>query len=200
MPKNSYKLVVVGLLALGLAGCGPTAFTKGDYDDPDKVNLLNDQFSESDMQAMVKKLVDSLVASRPISRAQAPPIVMVTKLENKTDEHIDTQSIMDMVKVDLAKSGSVQFVDKEARGDVAAEYEYQNSGMVNKETAKSKGKQIGADYILNGRLDSIVQEVGKDKTVYYKITLNLTNLSTNISVWQDQDQIRKIFKKRRVSM
>ncbi len=200
MPKNLYKYVVVGLLALGLTDCGPRAFTKGDYDDPDKVNLLNDQFSESDMQAMVKKLVDSLIASRPISRAQTPPIVMVTKLENKTDEHIDTQSIMDMVKVDLAKTGSVQFVDKEARGDVSAEYEYQNSGMVNKETAKSKGKQIGADYILNGRLDSIVQEVGKDKTVYYKITLNLTNLSTNISVWQDQDQIRKIFKKRHISM
>jgi uncharacterized protein (TIGR02722 family) len=152
------------------------------------------------MQQMVKKLVDSLVASRPIAKAQTPPIVMVTKLENKTDEHIDTQSIMDMVKVELAKSGSVQFVDKEAREDVSNEYEYQNSGMMDAKTAKSKGHQIGADYILNGRLDSIVQEVGKDKTVYYKITLNLTNLSTNVSVWQDQDQIRKAFKKRRVSL
>src|ERR1700677_2616497 len=130
MPKNLYKYVVVGLFALALTDCGPRAFTRGDYDDPDKVNLLNDQFSESDMQAMVKKLVDSLVASRPISRAQAPPIVMVTKLENKTDEHIDTQSIMDMVKVDLGKTGAVQFVDKEAREDVSKEYEYENSGMV----------------------------------------------------------------------
>ncbi len=200
MSKNIYKYIMAGLCTLALTDCGPRAFTKGDYDDPDKVNLLNDQFSESDMQAMVKKLVDSLIASRPIAKAQTPPIVMVTKLENKTDEHIDTQSIMDMVKVDLAKTGAVQFVDKEARGDVATEYEYQNSGMVDAKTAKSKGRQIGADYILNGRLDSIVQEVGKDKTVYYKITLNLTNLSTNISVWQDQDQIRKIFKKHHISM
>src|SRR5271166_696298 len=110
------------------------------------------------MQHMAHKLMASLVKSRAEAQARTPPIVMVTKLENKTDEHIDTQSIMDMVKVDLAKTGAVQFVDKEARGDVSAEYEYQNSGMVNKETAKSKGKQIGADYILNGRLDSIVQE------------------------------------------
>ena len=124
-----------------------------------------------------------------IAKAQVPPVVMVTKLENKTDEHIDTQSIMDMVKVELGKTGAVQFVDKEAREDVAAEYQYQGSGMMDAGSVHSKGKQIGADYILNGRLDSIVQEVGKDKTVYYKITLYLTNLNTNVSVWQDQDQL-----------
>jgi penicillin-binding protein activator len=193
-------LLVLCAATLLLASCGPRAFTKGEYDDPETTNLLNDQFSETDMQQMVKKLVDSLVASRPIAKANKPPIVMVTKLENKTDEHIDTQSIMDMVKVELGKSGSVQFIDKEARGDVAQEYEYENSGMMEKSSAKEKGHQIGADFVLNGRLDSIVQEVGKDKTVYYKVTLYLTNLSTNVSVWQDQDQIRKVFKKRRVSM
>lgn len=191
------SLLILTLLALG--SCGPRAFTKGDYDDPEKVNLLNDQFSESDMQHMAKTLVASMVASKPIAKANKPPVVMVTKLENKTDEHIDTQSIMDMVKVELGRSGSVAFVDKEARDDVSKEYDYQNSGAMDQTTIHSKGKQIGADYILNGRLDSIVQEVGKDKTVYYKITLYLTNLNTNISVWQDHDQVRKAYKKRRIS-
>lgn len=203
--KAKFKVITASLLALmgtiSISSCGPTAFTKGSYDNPENENLLNDLFSETDMQKMVKKLVGSLVASKPVVKAQKPPIVMVTKLENKTEEHIDTQSIMDMVKVELAKSGSVAFVDKEARDDVAKEYDYHNnSGMVDKTTAKGPGKQIGADYILNGRLDQIIQEVGKDKTVYYKITLNLTNLNTNISEWQDHDQIRKIYKKRRVSM
>jgi penicillin-binding protein activator len=196
MVKMSALLVCL----LYMSACGPRVFTKGDYDDVEKENLLNDQWSETDMQKMVKKLVDSMAASRSIAKSQKPPIVMVTKLENKTDEHIDTQSITDMIKVELGRSGAVQFVDKEAREDVAKEYEYQASGMMDKTSQKSKGKQIGADYILNGRLDSIVKEVGKDKTVYYKLTLNLTNLSTNVSAWQDHDQIRKQFKKRRISM
>jgi uncharacterized protein (TIGR02722 family) len=195
-----YKLSLALVAVVFLASCGPKAFTKGDYDNPENENLLNDQFSETDMQKMVKKLVDSMVASKPIQKADKPPIVMVTKLENKTNEHIDTQSIMDMVKVELGRTGSVAFVDKEAREDVAKEYEYQDSGMMDNATKKGKGKQIGADYIINGRLDTIVQEVGKDKTVYYKITLYLTNLSTNVSVWQDHDQIRKVFKKRSISM
>lgn len=199
---SSFLVLFVAVIAtLALSSCGPRAFTKGEYDtDTEAENLLNDQFSETDMQKMVAKLVASLVASRPIVKAAKPPIVMVTKLENKTQEHIDTQSIMDMVKVDLQKTGAVAFVDKEARGDVAEEYDYQNSGMVNKTTKKGPGNQTGADYIINGRLDQIVQEVGKDKTVYYKITLNLTNLSTNVSEWSDHEQIRKLFKKRRISM
>lgn len=201
MFKRILGLLILGITATALSSCGPRAFTKGDYDqNVEEANLLDDRWSESDMQRMVKKLVGSMLRSRTIRKAKTPPIVMVTKLQNKTDEHIDTQSVMDMVKVELARTGDVQFVDKEARGDVAAEYEYQQSGMVDKSTAKNRGKQIGADYIINGRLDSIVKEVGRDKTVYYKVTLNLTNLSTNITVWQDQDQIRKKFEKRRISL
>jgi uncharacterized protein (TIGR02722 family) len=125
---------------------------------------------------------------------------MVTKLQNKTSEHIDTQSIMDMVRVELSKTGKVAFIDKEARDDVSAEYDYQGSGMVEEGTRKGPGGQIGSDFIVNGRIDSIVQEVGKDKTVYYKITLNLTNLKTTMIAWTDNKQIRKAFKKRAVGL
>jgi uncharacterized protein (TIGR02722 family) len=125
---------------------------------------------------------------------------MVTKLQNKTSEVIDTQNIMDMVRVNLSETGKVRFIDKEARQDIADEYEYQNSGMVSNESKKGPGGQTGADYVINGRLDSIVQEVGKDKTVYYKLTLNLTNLKSTEIDWTGHKEIRKSFKKRRVGM
>src|SRR5690606_6647691 len=128
------------------------------------------------------------------------PIIMVTNLQNKTSEIIDTQSIMDMVRVELMNRGKVSFIDKEAREDIADEYNYQDSGMVSKETKKGPGKQISADYILNGRLDSIVQEVGKQKTVYYKLTLNLTDLDTSVIVWSNHKQMRKLYKKRSVGL
>jgi PBP1b-binding outer membrane lipoprotein LpoB len=72
--------------------------------------------------------------------------------------------------------------------------------MVGDETKKGPGGQIGADFIVNGRLDSIVQEVGKDKTVYYKMTLNLTNLKTSVIAWTNQKEIRKAFKKKAVGL
>lgn len=189
------------LLALSLVGCGPRAFVKGEYDEKvEDTNLLNDQWSESDMQNAVKTLVKSSIEHPAIAAAKTPPIVMVTRLQNKTAEHIDTQSITDMITVELMKTGKTQFVDAAAREDMAKEYEYQDSGTVSRETKKGKGKQIGADLIMNGRIDSIVQEVGKDKTIYYKVTLNMTNLSTGLIVWTDQKQIRKVFRKKRVGL
>jgi uncharacterized protein (TIGR02722 family) len=202
--KFNWKAVLIlslsSYLAVFLAACGPKAFVKGTYDDPTKENLMNDQWSETDMQTTAKAMVDSMIAHPVIAQAKTPPIVMVTNLQNKTSEHIDTQSIMDMIRVELMKSGKVSFIDKEARGDIADEYNYQNSGMVGEETKKGPGGQVGADFIVNGRVDSIVQEVGKDKTVYYKITLNLTNLKTSVINWTDHKQIRKAFKKKTIGL
>jgi penicillin-binding protein activator len=193
-------LMVFAAMAIFLQGCGTKQFTKGEYDDVNQENLLNDSWSETDMQKAVQELVAGLTKYRGITEAKKPPRVMVTRLQNKTSEVIDTQNIMDMIRVELSQSGNVKFIDKEARQDVADEYEYQNSGMVNKSTKKGPGGQVGADYVINGRLDSIVQEVGKNKTVYYKLTLNLTNLTTTEIDWTGQKQIRKSFKKRRVGM
>lgn len=200
MMKRILTVVFGGLLMTAM-GCGPKAFVKGQYDqDVTAENNLNDQWSETDMQKVVSDLVASMMKSRAVASAKRPPIVMVTKLQNKTDEHIDTQSIMDMVRVEIQRDGRVEFIDKEARDDVASEYEYQNSGMVNNETKKGPGGQIGADFIINGRLDSIVQQVGKDKSVYYKVTLNLTNLQTNVISWSDYKQLRKQFRKRSIGL
>jgi penicillin-binding protein activator len=199
--RNLGLLSFILSLCLSLASCGPKAFVKGDYDkDVERENLLNDQWSETDMQKAVKDLVDSLIAHPSIAAAKRPPLVMVTNLQNKTSEHIDTQNIMDMVRVELMNRGRVAFVDKEARDDVAKEYEYQNSGMVSEGTKKGPGKQSGAEFIINGRLDSIVQEVGKDKSVYYKLTLNLTNLDTNVISWSNYKQMRKLYKKKSVGL
>ena len=188
------------MASLSIIGCGPRAFVRGDYDDVERENLLTDQWSETDMQNAVKALVDSAMSHRAIAQAQTPPIVMVTRLANNTSEHINTQSITDMITVELMRSGKAQFVDRTAREDVAEEYEYQASGMMDEASRRGPGQQISADYILNGRIESIVQQAGRDKTVYYKITLNMTNLATNLIVWTDHKEIRKVFRQRRVGL
>ena len=192
---------IIGLsLLFVLFSCGPKAFVKGDYEDPQKQNLLNDEWSETDMQVIVKSLTESIIAHPAIANAKTPPKLMFTKIQNKTSDHVDTMSIIDMFRVEMMQTGKVSFINKEAREDVADEYNYQNSGMVSAETKKSAGGQIGADYIVDGRLDSITQTVDKDKTVYYKLTLILTNLKTNEMIWTNHKEIRKKFKKKTIGL
>ena len=195
------SLILLITLLFTLGACGPRAYIKGDYDqDINEANLLMDKWSESDMQKAVQYLVQSALSHRAIKAAKRPPVVMVTKLQNKTSEHIDTQNIMDMIRVELMRSGNISFVDKAAREDIQKEYDYQASGAVSEETQKKRGGQIGTDYIINGRLDAITQQTGRVKTIYYKLTLNLTNLKTSQILWSDYKQIRKRYKKRRIGL
>lgn len=203
LPNWLKQILFTGLSGALLCslGCGPQAFVKGKYDENvERTNLMTDEWSESDMQETVKSMVASLVSHPVVAAAKVRPVVMVTQLQNKTSEHIDTQSIMDMVRVELMKTGKLAFIDKEARQDIDQEYEYQNSGRVSDSTKKGPGGQTGADFIVNGRLDSIVQEAGKEKSVYYKITLNLTSLKSGVIEWTDQKQIRKLYKKKTLDL
>jgi uncharacterized protein (TIGR02722 family) len=195
--KIAFLVLVVGFVS----SCGPKGFIKGEYDeDVTSDNLLNDRWSETDMQRVVKDLVAKMLKSRHVQNAKTPPVIMVTRLRNETDEHINTDSIMDMVRVELQNASEVQFVNKSARDDVAEEYEYQNSGMVSDTTKKGPGGQVGADFILDGALTSNVQDINKRKTVYYKVTLNMTNLQTNVIKWTGYKELRKKYKKRRMGL
>jgi uncharacterized protein (TIGR02722 family) len=194
----SYALLSMGA-TLYLTSCGgPRAFTKGDYDDPNRVELLDDKFNEADMQQMADTTVKAMAGCPYVANAPKPPVVIVEKVQNRTEEHIDTVAITDMIRTDLINSGKMRFINKEERSDIGDEVNYGESGNVDAATAKRRGKQIGADYILSGAIATNVQQVGDDKYIYYKLTMNLTNLETSTIDCTQEKQIRKKFKKQSV--
>jgi PBP1b-binding outer membrane lipoprotein LpoB len=91
-------------------------------------------------------------------------------------------------------------VNKTERGTLEEEYEYNKSGAVAEATKKSKGKQVGVDYIMSGALATNIQEVGNDKYIYYKLTMNLTHLETSTIDCTEEREIRKKFRKRSVGL
>lgn len=193
--KRTLLLIVV--LSIGCAG--PRAFTKGTYEDPRTVALLDDRFSENDMQLIAKKMVNSLVESAPVQTTDAPA-VMVGKMRNRTTEHIDLNALSDKIRTSLIQSGKFRFVDNQNRKDIAREYEYQGSGYVDPAQANRPGQQTAPDFVLTGTVTSNIQEVGKEKLVYYKATFQLTNLASAEIVWTDEKEIRKAYKKRSIGI
>ncbi len=173
----------------------PRAYQQGQYEDPTKTTLLDDKFNEKDMQMMAEKLINSLMQEDFIKNSDKPVLMQVEEVSNRTHEHIDIKMLTDKIRTALIKTKKVSFVAKELRKAVAEEYDYQQSGYVKKETAKGPGKQLGADYLMFGDVGSHVQEMGKNKIVYYKLTLNVSDLATNTIVWTDEVEIKKSFKK-----
>jgi uncharacterized protein (TIGR02722 family) len=188
--------IAVSLLAgLWLACSTERAFTKGEYSDPNEIDLLSDEWAPSDLQLIAKKVVGDLQVSPAFAQIQGRPVVIVGKLKNSTSEHIDMQSLADKIQTQLANTGKFAFVDASARQAVAEEYEYQGSGYVRPDQAKGPGQQIAPDYIMTGDLASIKQRVGSDEFIYYKMTAKLTNLRTGILEWTDEKELKKKFVK-----
>lgn len=200
MKTRATQLAVLALAAVGLAACaGPRAFTRGTYEDPEQIAMLDDRWNQNDMQLVAKKIILSLEAWKQRDALDKPVVILETP-KNRTTEHIDLQALYDHVKTALINSGQFTFLDKAARQEIAKEYEYQGSGYVNPNEARGPGRQRGAQYFLGLEITSNVQQVGRDKLVYYKTTFELTDIETTEIVWIDHKEITKAFRKKSIGL
>ena len=183
---------------LSLSGCaGRTAFTRGEYADPAAKELLSDRFNASDLHLLSDRAAASLLGAK---LGTPRPTLVVGRWENRTHEHVDVSALQDAVVVQLQRSGQLQVLDRAARTELAEEYDYQASGYVVALEAKAPGEQASADYLLTGELTSLVEEVGTDKVVYYRLTTKLTQVRTGLLEWSDQQELRKKFERQWVGL
>lgn len=195
------RLLLLIPLAVLFTSCGSKQFTQGKYDDMSEERHLDDKFNETDMRQIAETMVQSLTESVVVKEAKKKPVVLVTMVKNRSQEHIDMKSMTDKIRVALIKSGRFRFTEKEVRGELAEEMEYQGqSGYVDPATARQKGKQIGANYFLTGEITDRVQEVGNKKYIYYKCTFNLVDIQTGLIDWTDEKEMRKYYQKRSVGL
>jgi len=192
--KRSFGIILAVMTIFLAAGCANTPQVT--YGNPEQVETVTADFGSTDLQTIAEKMVNSLLAS-PVLTSGTRPVFYVHRVKNMTDEHIDTKSVTDKIRVTLLKSGKVRFSGvNEVNDEVLKQLEYQTkSGVVDPKTAHSAGSQVGADYFLFGELTSIKKSAGRVKDVYFKFTLNLVNIKTGLIEWADEKEIRKEAKK-----
>ncbi|HBF18516.1 MAG TPA: penicillin-binding protein activator LpoB, partial [Cryomorphaceae bacterium] len=113
-------------------------------------------------------------------------------VKNKTSEHIATETFINDIERAFINSGRVNLVQGgEFRNDLRAEKldQQDNASM---ETVKRFGREMGADYIMQGTVSSITDSDGRTKLVFYQTDLSLTNIETNQKVWIGDKKIKKV--------
>jgi len=188
------------ITGLSIASC---TSTKAEYTDPDKAEILDDRWSETDLKKTASFLVDQVLARPWLQEYKGKhggkaPVVLVDQIENRTEEVIDSKALTDYVQDELINSRKVRFVsDVSVRKRILDELKYQNSGAVAEASAKKTGKQTGADFILEGSIASSnhSKDGGGEKTVFYMTTMRLTNIETGEIEWTGKKEIKKAFKK-----
>jgi hypothetical protein len=92
----------------------------------------------------------------------------------------------------IIKNGSVRLIHAgDKREDLRRERAEQQD-FSSKETIKKWGKEMGADFMMQGTINSIVDSYNNKQVVYYQIDLELTDIETNEIVWIGDKKIKKM--------
>jgi len=201
--RKAYSCPLVSwVCAFSLAGLACCTSFSGNYSDPDKIEIVNDKWNESDARLISERMIKSAL-SKPWVLQWAgehkgnKPFILLDDFENRTSEQIDTKAIFEATRNELINSGKIRFLDGASRKKILEEYRYQASGTVRPNTAKKAGNQFGADFFLVGAISSIVAEQDGYKTVTYQVEMRLTNIETSEIVWTEVEKIKKQFRRSR---
>jgi hypothetical protein len=191
---RSMFAALIGLfLIAGLFACASTPkVTRTAVEEQiDLSGNWNDTDSRLVSEEMIKDVLVRPWVDEFRDKKSVKPRVIVGAVANKSHEHINTETFVNDLERELTNSGRVRFVaSRDQRDEIRAERtdQAQNSSVG---TAKSAGQEYGADFMLKGQINTIMDEAGKKQLKYYQVELELIDMLTNEKVWVGQKKIKK---------
>lgn len=166
--------------------------------EPGTQTDLSGKWNDTDARLVAEDMISDVV-SKPwldqFNRSQGePPVLIVGRVRNETMEHIDTEVFTKEMERVFVNTGKVTMVaDSREREQIRDERADQQQ-YASYETTKEMAKELGADFMMIGNINSIVEEAvsGRQAAIFYTINLELVNVETNQKVWIGNKKIKKI--------
>ena len=183
--------LVVLTIAL-INGCANRKITRV---DPNETIDLSGRWNDSDSRLVSEEMIGDLLTSAWIPRYlkanDKRPVVVVGLVENKSHEHINSETFIKDVEKAIIRDGNIRLVVAGEKRNELRKERAEQQDYASPETTKKWGKELGADFILQGTINSIVDSYKKQKVVTYQIDLQLTNPETKVFVWMGDMKIKK---------
>jgi uncharacterized protein (TIGR02722 family) len=192
LPKN--KLVVLMALALTLAAAGcSTSVTRMEASEvKDLSGAWNDTDSQQVSEEMINDVVNRTWLGEFTHTQNRQPAVIVGEVSNLSHEHINVNTFVADMERALINSDKVQFVASSTeRQEIRGERKDQDLNA-SEATRKAMGQEKGADFMLKGTINTIIDAEGKTQLRYYQVDLTLISLADNRKVWVGQKKIKKL--------
>ena len=197
--KPLIKLITAATLPALMLGCATARYI--DHDGRDSIVNVG-QINTQDWIRAADELTQSLLLSGTInSVAGKPKVMMIGRIKNNTNQHIDTDSLMKKIRVALNMGGralttTAVGLDGPEDESSKAVRELRADDEFNQATIPGKGNLISPDYSLSGK---IIQNNARAKrgllpTIKqseFAFQLSMTDLKTGLAVWEEEKLIVK---------
>ncbi len=203
MFKNKILLLsTVCILAIFLAGCGGRSVKRLEME---KVVDISGRWNDTDSRLVSEEMIKDCL-SRPWlnkfeEKHKDAPVVIVGTVVNRSHEHINSQLFTKDLERAFINSAMVKVVaSKQEREEIREERGAQQEGLTDEKTIKAFGKETGADFMLQGSINSVKDEIKGKYVILYQVNLELIDLTNNQKAWIGQRKIKKYVKKSKFSL
>ena len=199
------RQICFGLLFVcGLAlttGCATTSVARL---ETEQTVDLSDRWNDTDSRQTAAEMVQEALGRPWVDNFQRKnnkePMVIVGTVLNKSHDHIPTETFTKDLERELTNSGRVTFVaSKEEREEVRQERIEQQKNS-SEETPKGIGKEIAADYMLKGVINSFEEQAGGKTYKYFQVTLEMVDIEKNTKVWFGDKKIKKLMTRKKFGL
>ncbi len=186
-------IVVLAALLVTAGGCSKKKVVS--RIDTSEVTDLSGRWNDTDSRMVSDEMISDCLSrpwkSRHWEEFKKRPTVIVGTIRNKTSEHIAVGTFIGDIERTFINSGEADVVASSEEREQIRDERADQQQFSSEETMKQWGREKGADYMLSGVINSIEDQEGGERVVFYQIDLNLIDLEKNTKVWQGQKKIKK---------
>jgi len=188
------KLFVFIIVSAALLSCAGPSRTVSRI-AVDETTDISGHWNDTDARLTAEYMVRDLLTRNWIDdfkeQQQKKPVLVVSKIQNQTSEHLNTSIFIKEIEKELLNSGEVSFVASEQERDKVREERIDQQSYASVETAKELANEQAADFMLRGTITSVEDRFDKERIILYKVTLELIDIENNVKVWLGNKDIKK---------
>lgn len=189
--RSTCMLLVVCVAVLLLSACGTKVSRIDETEQIDLSGAWNDTDSRLVSEEMVADMLQRPWVGDHQTKTGQRPAVIVGEVRNLSHEHININTFVADIERAMVNSGRIDFVASSLeRQEIRSERKDQDL-HAREDTRKAMGRELGADFMLKGQINTIIDHADKDQVRYYQVDLTLLNLADNRKVWLGQKKIKK---------
>jgi len=194
MTGNIARFTLAATLVLAAAGCGGTGKEVTRTDPGEQIDLSGN-WNDMDAQFVSASLAEQISGGPWLENFLAEkgkkPTLIVAPVRNKTAEHIATKTLVDQLERDFINGGRVRVVASSEEREQVREERADQQEFSSPETMKKWGREKGADVMLIGEINQIVDSEGSRSVRYYQVDCYLVDLEDNTKLWAGSEKIKK---------
>ncbi|MCG8533663.1 MAG: penicillin-binding protein activator LpoB [Pseudomonadales bacterium] len=163
---------------------------------------LSGAWNDTDSRLVAEEMIQDALARPWITdysgKTGKRPAVIVGTVRNLSHEHINVKTFVADMERALINSGRVDFVaSRDERGEIRDERIDQDLNA-REGTRNAAGQELGANFMLQGQINTIMDVDGKEQVRYYQVDLTLISMADNRKVWLGQKKIKKLVKNAKI--